>query len=71
MLILSRHVGEKIIIGDDIQITFLGFNRQYRSAKFGILAPLDIEVHREEVYERVLLERLHGLPSHNKKASGF
>ncbi|MBM4054187.1 MAG: carbon storage regulator CsrA [Planctomycetes bacterium] len=51
MLILTRKLGESITIGDDIKITILEF--QGKQVKLGIIAPKDIEIHREEVYEKI------------------
>jgi carbon storage regulator len=51
MLILTRSQGETIHIGDDIQITVLGINGG--QVRLGIDAPLSIEVHREEIYQRI------------------
>jgi len=51
MLILTRNAGESIMIGDDIVITILGVNRG--QVRIGIAAPIEIEVHREEIYERI------------------
>lgn len=51
MLILTRRLGEEIIIGDDITITILGV--QGGQARLGINAPPNISVHRAEVYERI------------------
>ncbi len=51
MLILTRHINESIMIGDDIEIKILDIIG--RQAKIGIDAPREIEVHREEVYERI------------------
>lgn len=58
MLILSRHVGETIYIGEGdrrIQVTVLGVRGTH--VRIGIDAPRDIEVHREEVYERLREQR--------------
>lgn len=54
MLILTRKVGEKLIIGDDIVVTILG--EKSGQIRIGIDAPRDIEVHREEVWERIKAE---------------
>lgn len=51
MLILTRRVGETLVIGDDIEVTILGINRN--QVKVGINAPRDVEVHREEVKQRI------------------
>ncbi|MCF6149375.1 MAG: carbon storage regulator CsrA [Candidatus Kuenenia sp.] len=51
MLILTRKLGESITIGDDIKITVLEF--QGKQVKLGIIAPKNIKIHREEVYEKI------------------
>lgn len=48
MLVLSRHRNEKILIGDDIEITIVAILGD--QVRVGITAPLDVAVHREEVY---------------------
>ncbi len=58
MLILTRRVGEAIIIGDNINITVLGIKGG--QARLGISAPKEVSVHREEIYERILEERAAG-----------
>jgi carbon storage regulator len=60
MLILMRRVGERIFVGDDIIITVVGFERG--RVRIGVSAPQTLEVHREEVYERVLEERRSAAP---------
>lgn len=55
MLILSRRVGESIIIGDTIKVTVLESGKaQFR---IGIDAPRAIPVHREEIYQRIVNEK--------------
>ena len=55
MLILTRRIGESIIIDDRIAVTVLNFkNNQIR---FGISAPKEVPVHREEVYKRIQREK--------------
>ena len=51
MLILTRKIGEKIMIGNDITITIL--NKKYNSVRIGITAPPETAVHREEVYDKI------------------
>ena len=52
MLILTRHINESIIIGDDIKITILGGNKG-NQVRVGVEAPKDIPVHREEIYDEI------------------
>ena len=51
MLILTRSQNESIIIGDDIKVTVLGTKGQ--DVKIGIEAPEDVEIWREEIYEKI------------------
>lgn len=51
MLILTRKVGESLLIGDDISITIL--NVRGNQVKIGVKAPKEISVHREEIYQRI------------------
>lgn len=53
MLVLTRRVGESILIGDEIVVTVLELNRD--QVRIGIRAPRSVTVHREEVYQEILL----------------
>lgn len=51
MLILTRRVGESLMVGDDITITVLGVKGN--QVRIGVDAPKDVAVHREEIYKRI------------------
>jgi len=51
MLILTRRVGESLIIGDDVTITVLGVKGN--QVRIGVNAPRDVAVHREEILDRI------------------
>jgi carbon storage regulator len=51
MLILTRRVGETLMVGDDVTITVLGIKGN--QVRIGVNAPKDIAVHREEIYLRI------------------
>jgi carbon storage regulator len=55
MLILTRRVGETLMIGDEITVTVLGVKGN--QVRVGVNAPRDVAVHREEIYERIRREQ--------------
>jgi len=55
MLILTRRVGEKLIIGENVTVTVLGVKGN--QIRIGIDAPRDVQVNREEVHQRILKEQ--------------
>ena len=58
MLILTRRVGETLMIGDEVTVTVLGVKGN--QVRIGVNAPKDIAVHREEIYERIKREQNGG-----------
>jgi len=55
MLILTRRVGETLMVGDDVTVTVLGVKGN--QVRIGVNAPRDVAVHREEIYERIKQEQ--------------
>jgi carbon storage regulator len=57
MLILTRRVGETVMIGNEVTVTVLGVKGN--QVRIGVNAPKDVAVHREEIYERIKREEDH------------
>lgn len=55
MLILTRRVGETVVIGDDVTVTVLGVKGN--QVRLGVNAPREVAVHREEIFERIQREQ--------------
>ena len=65
MLILTRRVGETVVIGNDVDVTVLGVKGN--QVRLGVKAPKEVAVHREEIFERIAREQQNG----NGNANGI
>jgi len=68
MLILTRRVGETVMIGDDVTVTVLGVKGN--QVRIGVNAPRDVAVHREEIFERIRREEQGGEAASVPKKNG-
>jgi carbon storage regulator len=58
MLILTRRVGETVVIGNDVDVTVLGIKGN--QVRLGVKAPREVSVHREEIFQRIAREQQNG-----------
>ncbi len=67
MLILSRRIGESVVIGEDIYCTLLGV--QGGQVRLGFDAPTEIPVNRNEIHERIIQDRQYAKPANDETTS--
>lgn len=55
MLVLTRRIGETLMVGDEVTVTVLGVKGN--QVRMGVIAPKEVAVHREEIYQRIQREK--------------
>ena len=68
MLILTRRVGETVVIGNDVTVTVLGVKGN--QVRLGVNAPREVAVHREETFQRIKREQAEEKPQRPAQANG-
>jgi len=68
MLILTRRVGETVVIGNDVDVTVLGVKGN--QVRLGVKAPREVSVHREEIYKRIKDEKHEKPEKHESRSNG-
>lgn len=66
MLILTRRIGETLMIGDEVTVTVLGVQGQ--QVRIGVNAPKEVSVHREEIYAKIQGEKAANVTPLSKRA---
>lgn len=69
MLILTRRIGEKLVVGDNVRLTILGVKGN--QIRVGIEAPPEVKVHREEIYQKILADKDAPVTLRSRKTSAL